>query len=125
MASGCGTSELASPNVEESPLSNSEASPSSNLDPRLLGEWLIDDGATYTITANDGDYELAIVDFDGEVLEVESVTWDEGVLAWTYFVPSTDTRVNEETVSISENRLDVQWENSEGNTGVDTFNRVK
>ncbi|GAB5535764.1 MAG: hypothetical protein Rubg2KO_20130 [Rubricoccaceae bacterium] len=107
----------------------------SNVDARLLGEWLIDDGATYTLTANTGTasdgttteskVKLAIVDYDGEVFEVRSLTWNEGVLAWTYFVPSSNTTVSEQTVRIHENRLEVQWENSTGATGIDILNRVE
>ena len=109
VASGCGTS----------------ASTSTNLDSRLVGVWLIDGGATYTITASEGAYELAIVDFDDEVFQVRSVTWNEGVLAWTYYVPSSGASVSEETTLISENRLEVQWENSDGDTGIDVLNRIR
>lgn len=96
----------------------------SDLDERLLGVWQIDGGATYTITAPDGQYALSIVDFDDEVFEVESVSWAEGVLSWSYLVPSSGTRVSEVTTRISADQVEVSWENSAGNTGTDLLNRV-
>ena len=124
MTSGCGTSERAASTLP--PTSTASGTPEASIpDPRLLGEWLIEDGATYTITANESAYELAIVDYDGEVFEVRSLTWNEGVLAWTYMVPSTGTRVSEETTRISEDQIEVQWQNSTGNSGVDILNRVE
>lgn len=100
-------------------------STTSPLDERLLGVWATDSGAHYTITANEGAYALDIVDYDDEVFEVVSVTWTDGVLAWTYDVPSTGYRVSEMTTSISTNQLGVHWENQTGASGDEVFNRVE
>lgn len=100
-------------------------SATADLDERLLGVWATEGGARYTITAEEGEYALGIVDYDDEVFEVRSVTWDDGVLAWTYHVPSTGYDVSEETTSISEDRLDLQWENQTGATGTDVLTRVE
>jgi hypothetical protein len=95
----------------------------SNLDERLLGEWVAEGGARYTITAERGAYRIGIVDTDGEVFEVREVTWTDGVLAWTYFVPSTSYTVSERTVRISAESLDVAWQNQTGASGQETFAR--
>ncbi|MEO0556863.1 MAG: hypothetical protein AAF170_01635 [Bacteroidota bacterium] len=109
LASGCGTSAPAAVDIN----------------PQLVGVWIIEGGATYTITAAGDTYELSVVDSDGEVFEVTSLTWDGSVLAWTYFVPSSGANVREETTHIGENRIDVGWVNSEGDIGTDILNRVQ
>ena len=100
-------------------------STASTLDQRLLGVWATESGARYTLTANDDTYALDIVDYDDEVFEIVTVTWTDGVLAWTYEVPSTGYRVSEETIRIDADSFDVRWENQTGASGTETLTRVE
>ena len=108
LASGCATSQPAA----------------SDIDPRLLGSWKTDMGATYTISAPNGSYDLWVVDYDGEVFEVQSVEWTDGVLSWTYFVPSSGHSVSEETVTFTQDRIDLRWTNTADESGLDVLLRA-
>jgi len=95
-----------------------------DLDARLLGVWADEGGARVTISPGDGGYAVGVVDSDGEVFDVVSVTWDGATLVWVYDVPSTGYRVRHETTAITQGRLDVRWEN-EFDSGTDTLTRVE
>lgn len=97
----------------------------SPLDARVLGEWESNGGTRYTFTDAGDTYGLSVIDDDGEVFEVVSVTWADGALGWSYDVPSTGYTVRESVVDVSESRIEVEWENQTGASGTDTLTRTE
>ena len=97
----------------------------SPLDARVLGEWESNGGTRYTFTDAGDTHGLSILDDDGEVFDVVSVTWADGALGWSYDVPSTGYTVRESVVDVSEGRIEVEWENQTGASGTDTLTRTE
>lgn len=95
------------------------------LDARLFGVWTDEGGATTTIGPGPDGYTIGVVDYDDEVFEMVSTTYADGVLTWTYDVPSTGYRVTHRTTSVAADRVELAWENSAGGSGTDTLTRVE
>ena len=94
-----------------------------DLDPRLLGVWADLDGATHTISLVDEGYAVGVVDSDGEVFDVVSVTYADSTLTWTYDVPSTGYTVTYVTTSIRQDEITARWENQTGASGDEVLTR--
>ena len=81
--------------------------------------------ARHTIQEKGGVLTVSsIVDDDGEVYEIKSVRWEDGVLRWTYRVPSTGYVVNFTTQNVQGNTLWCTWSSPRG-SGTQEFRRVK
>ena len=93
------------------------------LDERLVGVWIDLDDVTHTISAGADGYEVEVVDADQEVFNVVTVTYEEGVLSWTYNVPSTGYTVTYRTTSIGEDEISARWNNQTGASGDETLVR--
>jgi hypothetical protein len=82
----------------------------------LNGTWEESDGTFYAFLGFDNSVEvLMIIDNDDEIFEVKKSNWKDGVLSWTFYVPSTEYTVRMATTSISENEIHCTWENHEDN----------
>lgn len=53
----------------------------------------------------------SLVDYDGEVFQVQSSEWGDGVFEWTYLVPSTGYIVHEVVTSADRGSLCTIWSN--------------
>jgi len=93
--------------------------------PAFLGEWKdAETGGVYSITYINGVLTVVSgVDGDGEVLEIRSSTWRDGVLEWVYYVPSTKYVVTMTTVKIEGDTLHCLWKNNES-SGTELLRRV-
>lgn len=83
------------------------------LDPDvLLGTWTADNGGTATVELVGGEPTFtSLVDYDGEVFQVQSSEWGDGVFEWTYLVPSTGYIVHEVVTSADRGSLCTIWSN--------------
>jgi hypothetical protein len=93
---------------------------------RLQGVW--EDMETlshHTIEEQGGRFTvISIVNPDGEPFEIRSVEWRDGVLAWSYYVPSTGYTVNLRTTKVDGDTLWCEWSNAT-DSGEQEFRRVK
>jgi hypothetical protein len=99
----------------------------------LCGEWVDEDGDRHRISAVGETFQIKSWDGnDGEVFEVQSVTWRPGGLRWTVRVPSTGYVLNYRTHSIAADRLEIRWKNAAADpkklgisriSGTETFRR--
>ena len=96
-----------------------------DLDERLFGVWTDEGGAVTTIAPGADGYAIGVVDTDDEVFDVVSTTFADGVLTWTYHVPSTGYRVTHRTTAIAQDLVELAWDNSAGGSGTDTLTRVE
>jgi len=78
----------------------------------IEGTWQEIGGATYTIELQKRTPVMtAITDSDGENFEIRESNWQDGVLSWIYFVPSTSYIVYMQTTSITATKINCTWFN--------------
>ncbi|MCF7792913.1 MAG: hypothetical protein K9N09_03290 [Candidatus Cloacimonetes bacterium] len=78
----------------------------------LHGTWEESGGTIYKIEVMDELVNIiSIVDSDGEAFEVQETKWEEGILSWTYLVPSTEYVVNMHSTAITEDTIICDWQN--------------
>jgi len=87
-------------------------------------------GTLHTVVAEGDGYKVvSAIDDDGEVFKVIKSSWEDGVLSWSVYVPSTRYIVNFTTVRILPDALECRWDNlsPEGRrrNGTETLARVK
>jgi hypothetical protein len=66
---------------------------------------------------------VSIIDTDYESFVVKESNWENGILSWTYYVPSTEYTVHVETTSISKDTINYNWKNAY-DEGTDTLSKV-
>jgi hypothetical protein len=79
--------------------------------PRIDGLWQDASALTeFEIVKSNGGFEMmSIIDSDGEVFELRDFEYSNGILRFTYFVPSTDYVVNFKTLVIHEDSMECRW----------------
>jgi hypothetical protein len=79
------------------------------------------DGFTVTSVVEQGEGSAS------EAMEIRSSVWQDGVLSWSYFVPSTGFLVYFKTVRLNGNNLEIEWTNKDGagvtKTGTEILDR--
>lgn len=89
----------------------------------LVGTWQEPNGETTVIQRAGNNLVISsIIDSDGEEFIVQDVSFDEGVLEWTYVVPSTKYVVTMRSTSIAPDQLNCTWQN-EYTSGSETLYR--
>lgn len=92
----------------------------------LRGQWEdMETRSIHHIAEVGGRYMVTAIDTaDGEVVEIRSNEWKNGVLRWSYFVPSTGFLVHLTTKSVDGDTLWCDWSNATS-SGEQEFQRVK
>lgn len=89
----------------------------------LEGLWRDEGGAAYRFDVTGKSLTCtSIVDYDGEIFEVQSSGWDDGVFEWVYRVPSTGYVVSHRVVTVEDDQFNAFWENGES-SGRSRFQR--
>jgi hypothetical protein len=94
--------------------------------PRIDGFWQDESSLTeFEIVKSNGGYEMtSIIDSDGEVFEVRDFEYSNGVMRFTYYVPSTSYIVNFRTLEIHEDKMECKWWGT-GGEGLETLLRLE
>jgi hypothetical protein len=94
--------------------------------PDLAGSWRDNETRTiHTIRWQDDHFVVvsSIVE-RGEVFQITAQSWRDGILTWTYYVPSTKYSVTFKTVALSGDNLRCSWSGTAG-AGFETLSRVR
>jgi hypothetical protein len=91
----------------------------------FVGIWEDDDTKTrHLVWIKDGEPTvIASLSSSGEEYEVKRSYWSDGVLEWSYYVPSTGYTVKLESTLALGTKMWCNWDNSE-NSGEQAFTRV-
>ena len=94
--------------------------------PGLEGYWLDSDTqVVHTIEWQKDKYVvISAIDAVEGSYPITDQSWLENTLTWTYLRPSTGTSVTFETVSVTDDKLSVNWSNSLGDSGNWDLQRV-
>ena len=103
-----------------------ETSGNSPINRDYIGVWEDPETHTlFTIRKKSGVLTISSIETDdGEEYELLSVQWKNGVLKWTYYVPSTGYTVNFTTQGLEGNTLWCEWSN-QNTSGTEGLKRVK
>lgn len=91
----------------------------------LLGIWEdMETHSHHTFVEQNGEVTVtAVEDTDGETYEVRTVEWKDGVLKWSYYVPSTGYLVRLKTTRLEGDTLWCEWANANA-SGEQEFQRA-
>lgn len=91
---------------------------------KLLGTWQNDAGGVLTIDdGRHGPMVQSIIDYDGEVFELQTSGWTGTSFGWAYRVPSTSFEVSETVIEATSTALSTTWSNQTGDEGEDHWTR--
>lgn len=87
-----------------------------------VGVWQDQETESLTTVAIKGErlQVVSVVGSDGENYPVKEQQWKDGLLSWSYFVPSTEYLVKIEATGVEGNALNFHWSNHES-SGDDAF----
>jgi hypothetical protein len=124
---GCSSgSIIPTPTASPEPVIQSSPSLPPSAVASMAGRW-IDPGTMGTITtiiAQDGGFAVeSVINPSRGGNELTATKWSNGVLTWTYCIPSANCITNV-TVSLEGNNLNTSWTDDSGNSGQTTFLRL-
>ena len=135
LAAGCSSPTKTSFNKIPEKDKNKDSGESIKISTGLDGVW--EDPETkdlHTIIKTKGIYKVISVINYGSNKEsaeheiVKSSQWQNGVLKWSYYVPSTKYTVYFKTLNLDNNKLKIEWSNDDGAgnklKGTETLNRM-
>ena len=92
----------------------------------LAGVWRDDSGTLFTIVKEAHGFKVTRIhaESDPEAYQIKSSTWQNSVLKFTYFIPSTKYTISQEVLQLKGRTLLYKWINQKGDTGTDALERV-
>ena len=93
--------------------------------PGLAGKWQADTEDTYDIAWQNGQYVVLSCTYQGTSYDIVSQSWTGSSLTWSYSDTDLNVTVTLTTTSLSGDTLDVDWSESNGETGTTTLTRVQ